>query len=74
MITIILIVTSFPLYENFMLNKKILRYLDDNYNSFSKSFKKIAEYIKYNQSIISFISINELAKETETSPKSSKKK
>ena len=30
--------------------------------------KKIAEYIKYNQSIISFISINELAKETKTSP------
>ena len=50
------------------MKKKILRYLDDNYNSFSKSFKKIAEYIKYNQSIISFISINELAKETETSP------
>ncbi|WP_291259308.1 MurR/RpiR family transcriptional regulator [Fusobacterium sp.] len=50
------------------MKKQVLKYLDDNYNSFSKSFKKIAEYIKYNQSIISFISINELAKETETSP------
>lgn len=50
------------------MKKKVLGYLDENYNSFSKSFKKIAEYIKYNQSIISFISINELAKETKTSP------
>lgn len=50
------------------MKKKILGYLDDNYESFSKSFKKIADYIKYNQSIISFISINQLAKETETSP------
>ena len=50
------------------MKKKVLGYLEDNYGSFSKSFKKIAEYIKYNQSIVSFISINELAKETETSP------
>lgn len=50
------------------MKKQVLKYLDDNYNSFSKSFKKIAEYIRYNQSIVSFISINELAKETETSP------
>ncbi len=50
------------------MKKKVLKYLDDNYNSFSKSFKKIAEYIRYNQSIVSFISINELAKETKTSP------
>lgn len=50
------------------MKKKILGYLDDNYSTFSKSFKKIAEYIKYNQSIVSFISINELAKETGTSP------
>lgn len=50
------------------MKKKILGYLDNNYNSFSKSFKKIADYIKYNQSIVSFISINELAKETKTSP------
>ena len=50
------------------MKKKILNYLDGNYESFSKSFKKIADYIKYNQSIISFISINQLAIETETSP------
>lgn len=50
------------------MKKKILGYLDENYEDFSKSFKKIADYIKYNQSIISFISINQLAKETQTSP------
>lgn len=50
------------------MKKKILGYLDDNYESFSKSFKKIADYIRYNQSIVSFISINQLAKETDTSP------
>ena len=50
------------------MKKKILNYLDGNYESFSKSFKKIADYIKYNQSIIYFISINQLAIETETSP------
>ena len=50
------------------MKKKILGYLDDNYDSFSKSFKKIADYIRYNQSIVSFISINQLAKETDTSP------
>ena len=27
------------------MKKKVLGYLDENYNSFSKSFKKIAEYI-----------------------------
>ena len=41
--------------------------MDENYDEFSRSFKKIADYIKINQSIVSFISINELAKETETS-------
>lgn len=50
------------------MKKKVLKYLEDNNHNFSKSFKKIAEYIKYNQSIISFISINDLAKETITSP------
>ena len=49
------------------MKKKILGYLDENYDEFSRSFKKIADYIKINQSIVSFISINELAKETETS-------
>lgn len=48
--------------------KKISEYLEKDYKSFSKSFKKIADYIKYNQSVISFISINDLAKETKTSP------
>lgn len=50
------------------MKKDILNYLDKNYASFSRSFKKIVDYIKVNQSIISFISINELAKETDTSP------
>lgn len=50
------------------MKKEVLKYLEDNNQNFSKSFKKIAEYIKYNQSIISFISINDLAKETMTSP------
>lgn len=50
------------------MKREVLSDLEKNYSSYSKSFKKIVDFIKYNQSIISFISINELAKETETSP------
>lgn len=50
------------------MKKQILKYLEENYDTFSRSFKKITDYIKLNQSLISFISINELAKETDTSP------
>lgn len=50
------------------MKKDILNYLETNYSSYSKSFKKIIDFIKHNQSIVSFISINELAKETGTSP------
>ncbi|MCJ8343626.1 MAG: MurR/RpiR family transcriptional regulator [Cetobacterium sp.] len=50
------------------MKKEILKQLESNYATFSKSFKKIVDFIRFNQSIISFISINELAKETQTSP------
>lgn len=50
------------------MKKEILKHLENNYDDFSKSFKKIVDFIRYNQSIVSFISINELAKETFTSP------
>lgn len=50
------------------MKKEVLSSLEKNYSSYSKSFKKIVDFIKHNQSIVSFISINELAKETDTSP------
>ncbi|WP_297488672.1 MurR/RpiR family transcriptional regulator [uncultured Cetobacterium sp.] len=50
------------------MKKEVLSNLEKNYSTYSKSFKKIVDFIKHNQSIVSFISINELAKETETSP------
>lgn len=50
------------------MKKEVLSSLEKNYSTYSKSFKKIVDFIKHNQSIVSFISINELAKETETSP------
>lgn len=50
------------------MKKEVLSSLEKDYSKYSKSFKKIVDFIKHNQSIISFISINELAKETETSP------
>lgn len=50
------------------MKKDVLLTLEQNYSTYSKSFKKIVDFITHNQSIISFISINELAKETGTSP------
>ena len=50
------------------MKKSVLTTLESDYSSYSKSFKKLVDFIKHNQSIISFISINELAKETQTSP------
>ncbi|MDR3260191.1 MAG: MurR/RpiR family transcriptional regulator [Fusobacteriaceae bacterium] len=50
------------------MKKRVLDYFKKNYNKFSKSFKKISEYVEHNQSILSFLSINELAKKTDTSP------
>ncbi|MGL5709375.1 MAG: MurR/RpiR family transcriptional regulator [Cetobacterium sp.] len=50
------------------MKKAVLANLEQNYSTYSKSFKKIVDFIKHNQSIVSFISINELAKETGTSP------
>lgn len=50
------------------MKKEVLSNLEKNYLTYSKSFKKIVDFIKHNQSIVSFISINELAKETDTSP------
>jgi DNA-binding MurR/RpiR family transcriptional regulator len=50
------------------MKKKVLTYLEDNYKSFSKSFKKIFDYVAHNQSLICFISINDLAEKTNTSP------
>ena len=50
------------------MKKAVLANLEQNYSEYSKSFKKIVDFIKHNQSIVSFISINELAKETGTSP------
>ncbi len=50
------------------MKKLVLSKLEENFVSYSKSFRKIADFIKHNQNIISFISINELAKETFTSP------
>lgn len=50
------------------MKKEILANLEQNYDTYSKSFKKIIDFIKHNQNIVSFISINELAKETDTSP------
>ncbi|MGL4672456.1 MAG: MurR/RpiR family transcriptional regulator [Cetobacterium sp.] len=50
------------------MKKAVLANLEQNYSTYSKSFKKIVDFIKHNQSVVSFISINELAKETGTSP------
>jgi DNA-binding MurR/RpiR family transcriptional regulator len=50
------------------MKKIVLANLEQNYSTYSKSFKKIVDFIKHNQSVVSFISINELAKETGTSP------
>ena len=50
------------------MRNKILEAMEDNYDKYSKSFKKILDYIIHHQSVISFISINDLAKKTETSP------
>jgi len=50
------------------MKKKILETMENNYDKYSKSFKKILDYIIHHQSVISFISINDLAKKTETSP------
>ncbi|MGL4308089.1 MAG: MurR/RpiR family transcriptional regulator, partial [Cetobacterium sp.] len=50
------------------MKKEVLKQLETNYTNYSKSFKKIVDFIRHNQSIVSFISINELAKETQTSP------
>ncbi|MGL4998878.1 MAG: MurR/RpiR family transcriptional regulator [Cetobacterium sp.] len=50
------------------MKKEVLANLEQNYSTYSKSFKKIVDFIKHNQSVVSFISINELAKETGTSP------
>lgn len=50
------------------MKKEVLSKMSEDYESYSKSFKKISDFIKYNQNIISFISINDLAKETYTSP------
>jgi len=50
------------------MKNKILEAMENNYDKYSKSFKKILDYIIHHQSIISFISINDLAKKTNTSP------
>lgn len=49
------------------MKKQVLALLDNRYDTFTRSFKKIVDYVKHNQSIISFITINDLAKETKTS-------
>ncbi|MGL5051960.1 MAG: MurR/RpiR family transcriptional regulator, partial [Fusobacteriaceae bacterium] len=50
------------------MKNEIIQKLENEYANSSKSFKKIIDFIKYNQSIIAFISVNKLAEETETSP------
>ncbi|MEG0730412.1 MAG: MurR/RpiR family transcriptional regulator, partial [Cetobacterium sp.] len=50
------------------MKKEVLNYFENNYEKLSKSFKKIVNFIKHNQSLVSFMSINELANETGTSP------
>lgn len=50
------------------MKKIVLANLEKEYSTYSKSFKKIVDFVKHNQSIVSFISINEIAKETGTSP------
>lgn len=50
------------------MKKTVLAKLERDYSTYSKSFKKIVDFIIHNQSIVSFISINEIAKETGTSP------
>ncbi|MGL6119128.1 MAG: MurR/RpiR family transcriptional regulator [Fusobacteriaceae bacterium] len=50
------------------MKNEIVQKLENEYANSSKSFKKIIDFIKYNQSIIAFISVNKLAEETETSP------
>lgn len=50
------------------MKKAVLAKLESDYSTYSKSFKKIVDFIIHNQSIVSFISINEIAKETGTSP------
>ncbi|MDR1832298.1 MAG: MurR/RpiR family transcriptional regulator [Fusobacteriaceae bacterium] len=50
------------------MRKKVLSWIAEHHDQFSKSFKKIADYVAHNQSIASFISINDLAEKTGTSP------
>lgn len=50
------------------MKKTVLAKLERDYSTYSKSFKKIVDFVIHNQSIVSFISINEIAKETGTSP------
>lgn len=50
------------------MKENLIKLFDEEYSNFTKSFKKISDYIRYNQNIIAFISINELAKVTGTSP------
>lgn len=51
-----------------MEKKNFIEYLEKNYNSFSNGYKKIIDFIKYNQNRLPFVNIKELADETGTSP------
>ncbi|MGL4391880.1 MAG: MurR/RpiR family transcriptional regulator [Fusobacteriaceae bacterium] len=50
------------------MKKKFLEYLKTNYNSFSKSDKKIVDFIKFHENRLAFINITEIASEVKTSP------
>lgn len=49
------------------MKKELFEGMDIDYSKFSKSFKKIMNYINSNKNKIAYISINELADATETS-------
>ncbi len=52
------------------MKKKFLEKLSKEYDELSKSDKKIADFISFNQNRLSFINIMEIAAETKTSPAS----
>lgn len=50
------------------MKKNFLEYLENNYESFSNGYKKITQFIKYNQNRLPFVNIKELAEDIGTSP------
>ncbi len=50
------------------MKKNFLNYIETNYSKFSTGYKKIVDFIKFNQNKLAFLNIKALAVETNTSP------